>query len=316
MKPLRTTLAALCVMAALTSAYAQTARPVRLVVGAPAGSSADLAARALARNWSDVAGQPVSVDNRSEGAAEAVARAAPDGGTFLFATPALPARIALEKGLAFDGLKAFAPVGRIANEPLVLVVTSTLSVSSLFDLIAIAKASAGRLNYASGGTGSISHLAGELLKSLGSVQLAHSPAKNGEAALAEVVAGRTKVMFAPLALVEPALRSGKVKPLAVTGPARLAALPDVPTMREEGVLGFDFTGWFGVVGPATTGKATVDRVNGELRKAAASADARDRLRALLGTDPVVGSPEDLGTLMSRDLATFTKLAREMNLKTE
>lgn len=301
---------------AAAAAQAQPAPPIKLVVPGPAGSSADLVARALARNLADATGQAVTVDNRGEAAAAVVAKAAPDGGTLLFATPALPATVALRESVPFDGLKAFAPIGRIANEPLVLVATSTLSVSSLFDLIAIAKASSGRLNYASGGAGSISHLAGELFKSLGTVQLAHSPAKSGEAALAEVVAGRAKVMFAPLALVEPALRAGKVKPLAVTGPVRLAALPDVPTMREEGILGFDFTGWFGLAGPATTSKATVDRLNADLRKAVQSPDARDKLRALLGTDPAVGSPEELAALMSRDLATFTRLAKEMNLKLE
>ena len=315
----RQVLLGLLFLAAVAGAGAQTlaARPARLLVAAPAGSTADLAAHAIARNLSDVLGQPVRVDNRND-AAEVVARAAPDGTTLLFATPSLPAMVALKEreSVPFDGLKAFQPIGRIASEPLVLVATSTMSVSSLFDLIAIAKASRGEITYASGGPGSISHLAGELLKSLATVQLRHAPAKNGEAALAEVISGRAKVMFAPLALIEPALRSGKVKPLAVTGPARLTALPDVPTMREAGVLGFDFTGWFGVVGPATTSRAMVERLNSDLRKAVQSADARDKLRALLGTEPIVGSPEDLGALMNRDLATFTKLAREMNIKVE
>ncbi|MCC6197169.1 MAG: tripartite tricarboxylate transporter substrate binding protein [Burkholderiales bacterium] len=314
MSVLRRFLCGLFALAA-ASAPAQPTGPIKLVVPAPAGSSADLVARALARNLSEVTGQPVSVDNRGETAAEVVAKAAPDGATLLFATPALPALIALRESPAFEGgLTAFAPIGRIANEPLVLVATSTLSVSSVFDLIAIAKASSGRINYASGGAGSLSHLAGELFKSLGTVQLAHTPAKSGEAALADVVSGRAKLMFGPFALVEPALRAGKVKALAVTGPARLGALPDVPTMREEGVLGFDFTGWFGVAGPAATPKATAQRLNADLRRAVQRADARDKLRALLGTDPTVGSPEELAALMSRDLATFAKLAKEMNLK--
>jgi tripartite-type tricarboxylate transporter receptor subunit TctC len=167
---------------------ASVAHAQKLVVAAPAGSGADVVARAIAAKIG------ATVDN---GGPEIVAKAAPDGNTLLFATPALTASIALQPKLPFDGLKAFAPVARVANEPLVLVATATFATSSVFDLIALAKASPGQISYASAGRGSATHLAFELLKSAGTITLAHVPAKSVDAAIADVVAGNAKVAFAP-----------------------------------------------------------------------------------------------------------------------
>src|SRR4029078_5417040 len=158
------------------------------------------------------------------------------GSTLLLATPTLTAAIALQPNLPFDGLKAFAPVARVANEPLLLVATSTFSTSSLFDFIALAKANPGQISYASAGRGSASHLAFELLKSAGTITLVHVATKSVDAAIAEVVAGNAKVAFAPYGAVAAPLKAGKLKALAVTGPARLPLLPDLPTMRESGLL--------------------------------------------------------------------------------
>jgi tripartite-type tricarboxylate transporter receptor subunit TctC len=302
----------LVLAAALAFAAPIVAQPVKLVVPAAAGSTADVVARTLASRLPG----PVTIENRATNvdAADVVAKSRPDGATLLLVTPALVAYATIQPSLPFDGLKAFAPVGRVAQEPLIVVITSTLPTSSLLELILLAKASPGRVNYASAGTGTASHLATELLKSAGTIQLVHSPARNLSDALAEVSAGRAKVMVAPYATASAAIKAGKVKALAVTGPDRLALLPDVPTVRESGVPDYEFTGWYGVLAPSATPKAIVDRLNADLRKAIASADVREKLATLLGVVPSVSTPEEFAAQLKREAATFDKLAREMNLK--
>jgi len=309
-----TLIRSLALAAGIAAAAIASAQPTKLIVSAPAGAPADVVARALASKMSG----PVTVENRAgsvEGA-EVVAKASPDGSTLLFATPALVAFATVQPKLPFDGLKAFAPVARVANEPLVVVITATLPTSSLIELILLAKANPGRLNYASAGVGSASHLASELFKSVATIQLAHSPSKTLNDALNEVIAGRAKVMIAPFATVDAAIKSGKVKALAVTGPDRLALLPDVPTMRESGVLDYDFMGWYGMLAPATASKATVDRINADLRKALAVPEVREKIAILLGVVPSVSTPDDFAAQLKREAATFDKLAREVNLKVE
>ena len=279
----------------------------RFVVAAPAGSSADAVARAIAAKMG------ATVEN---GAPETVARALPDGSTLLLATPTLTAVIALQSNLPFDGLKAFAPVARVGNEPLVLVATSAFSTSSLFDFIALAKANPGQISYASAGRGSASHLAFELLKSAGTITLAHVAAKSIDAAVAEVVAGNAKVAFAPYGAVAAQLKAGKLKALSVTGPARLPLLPDVPTMRESGLLDYEFNAWLGVLAPAAASKATVERINEALRKAMQSPELRDKLSVMLGTEPRVSTPDEFATQLRREVATFEKVGRELNFKLE
>jgi len=296
------------------AAHAALAQPVKLVVPAAAGTPADVVARTIA---SKLAG-PVTIDNRPGGveAADIVAKSAPDGATLLLATPAFVASATIQTHLPFDGLRAFAPVARVATEPLVFVITATLPTSSLIELVLLAKANPGRVNYASAGVGTASHLATELLKSVASVQLAHVPAKSLNDALGEVIAGRAKVMVAPFATVDAAIKAGKVKPLAVTGAVRLPLLPDVPTMREAGVLDYDFVGWYGVMAPIATSKAAVDRINADWRKALQAPEVRDKLTALLGATPSVSTPEEFAAQLKREAATFDKLAREMSLKLE
>jgi len=295
-------------------AHAALAQPVKLVVPAAAGTPADAVARTIASKL----GGPVTIDNRpgNVDAADIVAKAAPDGATLLLATPALVAAATIQTHLPFDGLKAFAPVARIATEPLVFVITATLPTSSLQELILLAKANPGRINYASAGVGTASHLATELLKSVATIQLSHAPAKSLNDALSDVIAGRAKVMVAPFGTVDAAIKAGKVKPLAVTGAVRLPLLPDVPTMREAGVLDYDFVGWYGVMAPAATSKAVVDRVNADWRKALQAPEVRDKLAALLGATPSVSTPEEFAAQLKHEAATFDKLAREMSLKLE
>lgn len=277
----------------------------KLVVAAPVGSGADAVARVIAAKMG------ATVEN---GAPETVAKAPPDGSTLLFATPTFTAAVALQSKLPYDGLRAFAPVARVANEPFVLVATGTFSTSSLFDFIALAKANPGQIAYASAGRGSASHLAFELLKSAGTITLTHVQAKTIDAAVSEVIAGNAKVAFAPYGSVSAALRAGKLKALAVTGSTRLPLLPDVPTMREAGLLDYTFDAWLGVLAPAAASKATVDRVNESLRKAMQSPDVRDKLVALLGAEPRVSTPDEFAALLKREVATFEKVGRELGFR--
>jgi len=321
MKTLRLVALLACALAApIAGAQAPADKPVRLIVPFAAGTTPDAVARAIAPSFGTFLGQKVVVENRPEtrdgGVFDQIAKAAPDGTTLLLATPAFVALNAIAKNLPYDGFKAFAPVARIATEPFVLVATPTMTMSSLQDLIALARANPGQINYASAGLGSASHLAAEFLKSATTVQLAHSPMPNSDAALAEVVAGRAKVMFAGLGPAQAALHAAKVKPLAVAGATRLAVLPDVPTLRETGVVDYDFSGWFGVVAPAATPKSIVDRLNSDLRKVVQTREVRDKLMALLGAEPRVTTPEDFAAQFKREAATYEKLAREMNLKLE
>jgi tripartite-type tricarboxylate transporter receptor subunit TctC len=295
-----TAIVACACMAAASAAAAQ-----KFVVAAPAGTAADVVARAIAARMG------ATVEN---GVPETVAKAAPDGSTLLFATPTLTAVIALSPSLPFDKLNAFAPVGRVANEPLVLVATGTFATSSLFDFIALAKASPGQIAYASAGKGSATHLAFEFLKSAATVTLSHVAAKSIDAAVAEVAAGNAKVAFAPYGAVAPLLRSGKLKALAVTGATRLPVLPDVPTMRESGLVDYEFNAWLGVLAPAGASKATVDRVNEALRAALVDAALRDRITSMLGAEPRVSTPDEFAAQMRREVTLFQKVGRELNFK--
>ena len=297
-------IAALIACVCLGAAYGAAAQ--KFVVVAPAGSGADVAARAIAAQMG------ATVEN---GAPEMVAKAAPDGSTLLFATPTLTAAIALSK-VPYDGLKAFAPVARVGNEPLVLVATSTFATSSLFDFIALAKANPGQISYTSAGRGSATHLAFELLKSAGTITLRHVPATSIDGAVTDVIAGNAKVAFAPYGAVAAPLRAGKLKALAVTGATRLPLLPEVPTMRESGLVDYEFNAWLGVLAPAAVSKATVDRVNEALRKAVQAPALRDKLGAMLGAEPRVSTPEEFATQLRREVASFEKLGRELGFKLE
>jgi tripartite-type tricarboxylate transporter receptor subunit TctC len=295
-------------------------RAVTLVVPDAAGSAADIVARTLAPALGNALGTLVAVSDRPGGneaaGAEVVAKAAPDGATLLLASGTFAAGAGLQAALAYDPVKSFAPVGLVAATPYVLVAATTLPLDTVQDVIAIAKANPGRLHYAATGRGTPSHLAGEMLKSLATVQLTQAPYKDAAAALSDVAAGKVQLYFAPFPEVQPLVKAGKIRALAVTGPRRLAQAPDVPTMLESGVVGFDVVQWFGVLAPAATPKATVERLNAALRRALQVPEVRERLAAQLAAETSAGTPDALDALLRREIATWAKLAREMNLKPE
>ena len=314
-------------MAAGTAALAQAqatpaagsafpSRPVTLVVSDVAGSPADAVARALAPRLATALAQPVSVDNRAGDAAQAVARAVPDGHTLLLAGPTIAIDVAVRPPPQTDPQKDLAPVSLVATFPYVLIVTTTIALDSVQDILAIAKASPGRLSYASPGTGSGGHLAGELFKSVTSVNLRHVPMKTQAAALAEVAAGRAQLVFVPLAAAEPLLKARTAKALGVTGAARIAALPDVPTMREAGVPGFEASGWLGVLAPAGTAKSIVERLNAEVRKVVQIPEVRDRIAGLVSGEAAGSSIDAFRDLLKREVTGWSRLAREMSIRVE
>ena len=288
-------------------------RPIRLVVPFPAGGGADFMARALAQKLSPQLGQPVVLDHRAGAggaiAAETAAIAAPDGYTLMFATlgthainPSLYAR------LRYDPVKDFAPIGLTHVAPRVLVVHPSLGVTNIRELIALARKNPGKLTFGSSGNGGVNHLAGELFKTLAGVDMVHVPYKGAAPASVDLLGGRLSMAFDSIVVWTEYIRSGKVRALGVSSAARSGALPNVPTIAEAGLPGFDVANWLGVLAPAHTPPAIVARLNAELKIAAADAEMRQQLIAA-GIDPMYSSPEAFGEIIRKDIAKWAAVAK-------
>jgi tripartite-type tricarboxylate transporter receptor subunit TctC len=308
------------VIAPLAGAQGYPARPVRLVVPFPAGGTTDILARAAAQKMSEAWGQQVVVDNRPGAAgnigAELVAKSAPDGYTLLMGTVGTHAiNASLYSKLPYDPVKDFAPVILVAGVPNVLVIGPALPVNSVQELIAYAKANPGKLNFASSGSGTSIHLSGELFKTLTGVQMTHVPYKGSAPALTDLMGGQVHLMFDNLPSSLAFIKAGKLRALAVTSTARAAALPDVPTLVEAGVPGFEASSWFGILAPAGTPRDVVMRINGEVAKWLASPDARDKLSGQ-GAIPAGGTPEDFARHIKGEMAKWAKVVKESGAKVD
>ena len=270
--PLRRPCAALAAFATL--AHAQTpypTKPIRIVVPFPAGGTTDILARAVAQRLTETLGQPVVVDNRPGAGgnigAELVAKAAPDGYTLLMGTVGTHAiNASLYAKMPYDHVRDFAPVILVAGVPNVLVINPALPVNSVQELIAYGKANPGKLNFASSGNGTSIHLSAELFKTMTGVQMAHVPYKGSAPALVDLMGGQVQLMFDNLPSALPQIKAGKLKALAVTSAQRSSALPDVPTVIESGLPGFEASSWFGLLAPAGTPKDIIAKLNGEVAK--------------------------------------------------
>lgn len=311
-----TAVAAVSAQQAAAPVAAFPGKPVRLVVSDAPDGAADAVARLLAPGLAASLGVAVTVESRQRDGAQAVARAAPDGHTLLLAGPTLAIDAAVRAQPALDPQRDLAPVSLVATFPYVLVASTAVALDSLQDIVAIAKASPGRLAYVSPGAGSGAHLAGELLKSATGVHLRHVPMATQAAGLAELAAGRAQLAFVPLAATEPLLKARSVKAVAVTGTARIASLPDVPTMREAGVPGFELAGWLGVLAPAGTAKSIVEHLNADVRKAMQPPDIAARIGAAVSGTASASSPDAFRELVRRDVTGWSKLAREMSIRIE
>ena len=278
-----------------TAAGPYPSAPIRIVVGYQAGGPTDLTARLIANAMQASMGQPVIVENKvgagSNIASEYVASSAPDGYTLLLAAAPITMTKYLYKNLKFDVLKSFEPIANVMTAPAVLAVSKTLPVTDLKSLIALAKQKPGSLTFGSTGPGGSQHLAGELLKQKAGIDMLHVPYKGASSALTDLMAGNVDMVFMTSMSALPALKSGNPRPLAVGSKKRLPQMPDVPTMDESGLPGFEADSWNGLMAPAGTPAPILDRLNAEVNKALASPAVRDKLEAQ-GAVVVGGSRQD------------------------
>ena len=307
---------ALLVLLASTpiAAAAWPERAVRWIVAYPPGAGTDIVARLLGQRLTERLGQPVVVENKpGAGGAiglEAIATAAPDGYTIGMAdTGPLAINPSLYRKLAYDPVASFEPISLIANLPFVLVVHPDLPVHSVAELIALAKATPGQINYASVGNGSSVHLATELFKTMAGVDLVHVAYKGSAPALHDLLAGQVQVMFVNLLSSLPSIQAGKLRLLAVSPATRLANLPDVPTVAEAGVPGYAYESWFGMVAPAHTPKDVIRRLNTEVVATLAEPDIRTRLIEQGGVEPIGSTPDAFAETIRTDLARYADLVK-------
>jgi len=294
-------------------------QPIRILVGFSPGSTTDILARTVGQKMSEAWRQPVLVDHRpgagGVGASNAVATAAPDGYTLLVVSAGHAATAAMFTKLPYDTLKDFAGVSRIANVPSILVVSPALGVKSVKDLVALAKAKPGQLNFSSPGVGSANHLAAELFKILAGVQAVHVPYKGIPEAMTGVVSGAVQFNFSPVVNILPLSRDGKLVALAASTGKRSAVLPDVPTVAEAGVPGYVFDPWFGLLAPVKTPKPLLAKLSAEVARIVGLPDVKERLLAL-GADPAPTSPEGFDAYIRGEVGKFQKIVHEAGIKPE
>ncbi|MBC7780044.1 MAG: tripartite tricarboxylate transporter substrate binding protein [Proteobacteria bacterium] len=289
-------------------------RPVRVIVPVPAGGTPDVIARLVTAPMGALLGQTMVIDNRGGAGgmigAEVAAKAIPDGYTLFLSSPGpmviLPH---LQKKTGYDPIVDFAPIGLISSGPFLLIVHPSLPAKSVRELLALARAQPGKLDYASAGNGAANHLAMELFKSLAGVNLSHVPYKGAPQAVTDVLAGQVPMMFNSIAPVAQFIRTERVRVLGISSAARSPQLPDVPTIAEAGVPGFEATTWFGMLAPANTPRALILRLNQVLAKVVQSPEVRAQLEAQ-GHDPAIGTPEAFGQFIRNDFAKYAKVVRQ------
>ena len=322
MKRLLFALAAGCaIVAAPAVAQPYPSKPIRFVVPFPPGGPLDIMGRGIAQKLQEVWGQPVVVDNRPGAGggigADLVAKSPGDGYTLLMGAVSTHAiNPSLYAKIPYDAQKDFVPVALVAQVPNILVVNPALPVRSVAELIDYARARPGALSFGSGSTGSTGHLAGELFKTMAGVDMVHIPYKGGAPAMQDLLAGQTQLMFDNLANALPQVKAGKLRALAVTTLKRAPAVPDLPTVAESGLPGFDLTTWFGVFVPAGTPRETVARLNAEIVKTLASRELADRL-ATMGTVPPEGNtPESFAAFVRAEAAKYAQVVKSSGARVD
>jgi tripartite-type tricarboxylate transporter receptor subunit TctC len=308
----------LCTALAMAQPYP--AKPIRLVVPFPPGGSADIIGRTLAQRLAEQMGQPVVIENRAGASAiigsDYVAKSPPDGYTLLLGNVgSMTIHPFLYANLPYDPVKDFAPVSLVGAVTSVVVVTASLPVNTIAELVAWAKANPGKLNFTSSGAGASTHLTGELLRLRSGIKMEHIGYKGSAPALVDLIAGNVQLMFENLPSVLPHIKAGRVRALATTAARRSPALPDVPTMIEAGYAGFDMVSWQGVLAPAGTPPEIVARLNAEIVKALQTREVRDGY-AKLGVDVLGNTPEQFAAYIRQEQAKWSNIVRDAGIRLE
>ena len=306
--------------ASLVFAQTYPTKPIKLVVTFAAGGGADYVARVVAQKLGEALGQSVVVDNRAGAGgaigAEFVAKSPPDGYTLLLgAAGTMTILPNLQANVPFDSTKDFVPIVLAGSSPFVLAVATNVQANSVAELTALSKANPGKLNFGSSGTGGAPHLAGELYKRTVGIDIVHVPYKGLAPAITDLLGNQLQLLFADVGLIAPHLKSGTLKGLAVTSKERSTTLPELPTMIEAGVPGYQAGTWYGILAPAGTPGPIVARLHGELVKILGTPDIRTQF-AVQGIEPAGGTGEQFATLIREDLAKWGKVIKEGNIKPE
>ncbi len=316
--PLSAMLACLLVTAAHGQTYPT--KPIRVIVSYPAGGANDIVARAVGQKLAEMLGQSVVVDNRAGAGgtigADVAAKSAPDGYTLLMAAGAHALAPSLYIKLPYDIVKDFAPVSLAAKSSYLLVVHPSVPAKNVKELIALAKARPGKLNYASSGIGAPPHLAAEMFGTMTGTTMTHVPYKGDTPAIADLLGGHVDLAFLAISATSPHIKSGKLRALAVTSAQRTSAMPELPTVAEAGGLkGYDVSTWWGLLAPAGTPREAVDRVSQSVAKVAAMPDIKQRFTEL-GLDASANTPEQFSAFLKSEIEKFAKLAKLAGVKPE
>jgi len=307
-------------VAASICAAAYPERPIRLVVPAAAGGAIDVVGRIVGLKLGEQLGQTIVIDNRGGAnniiGTEIAARSPPDGYTLLITAGAHTINPAVYRKLPYDALRDFTPISHIVNSGgLVIVVHPSFGARTLQQLIDMARASPGKIAYGSAGFGNSTHIAGEMFQVMAGVKLIHVPYKGAGPAVNDLLGGQIPLMFGPSPVVVPMVQAGRLRPLAFTGLKRSSQLPDVPTVDEAGVKGYENSGWYGMYGPRGVPKAIVARLNAALVAIVQMPDTRERFAAL-NLEPVGSSPEQFAQFLKDDLEKYARIAKAAGIKPE
>jgi len=311
---------ALAVIAGHASAQsAYPSKSIRILVPFPAGGSTDFVARGIGQKITEAWGQQVVLDNRAGAAGivatEIVAKAAPDGYTLLMNSVSHAANASMYSKLPYDTLRDFAPIILFADVPIILVVRSQFSANSVADLISLARAKPGQLNFAAGGVGASSHLAGELFRSMARIQWQTVQYKGGAPTLVDLLGGQVDLTFSPIASSIQHVKAGRLKALGVTSSKRVPLLPDLPTIAESGVPGYAASAWYGVVAPARVPRDIIQKLNREINALLKNAEFREGMLAR-GAVPMGGSSEEFAAFMRQEVSKYAALVKESGIKIE
>jgi len=308
------------VMSSAAAAADYPSKPVRLINGFSAGGPLELISRVIAGPLAERLEQPVVVESRSGAsgiiAAEAIAKSEPDGHTLGMFTGAHTTFPALGRKLPYDTVDSFGPVTSIVFYAFVVAVRADHEAKSMRDFLRVAKANPGKLNYGSAGNGTTSHLAGELLKLSGGIDLVHVPYKGDAASMTALLGGEIQLSIATTVGITPRIQAGTVRALGITSPTRWRGLPDVPTLAESGLQGFDARTWAGVMGPKGVPAPVVERLNKEIQSIISQPDIKTKLEAIVGGEVRGSTPGEMRTMLSEQVARWTKVVREANIKSD